>query len=383
MNSSNSAEPAASILFSVRYAWILSALWWYYLLSSSLDVSEFPWHPSIHLPENTWPPRRRVAPVMSSKPLTRCRRVISVERYLGALIKRGQNAPIAIALFFPVICRSTRLRVDMPPVLGRFKIVKLYFCFIHVFWPVTLLAPYVCFFLFVFHELWSMLMHHSYCRPTSDDHKPKVGMRVPGRLNHKHVWIYLSKLEFISCSLARCVSVGCCGGCPFSRLHLKWLGAYWEAIESCEVKVVRFFSHPRPSLPETRVVPAGTACFGCMSLNPHSVVWGGWRWRWLAHYLVKNKAVLLAGFLWYWCAHDPPPPLPPAAWSCGFDDCWASKRSDEAIYLLLVVLYFCFHLPPKSVISSLWLWNSASTESGYISFLSEFLQVHFQVTPLH
>lgn len=72
------------------------------LLSSRLHVSEFPWLSSIQLPENTWPPRRRVAMVMSSKPLTSIIALISIECYLSALIKRGQNAivhPFRVALF--------------------------------------------------------------------------------------------------------------------------------------------------------------------------------------------------------------------------------------------------------------------------------------------
>lgn len=82
--------------------------------------------------------------------------------------------------------------------------------------------------------------------PPLDDHKPKVGMRAPGRLNHKHVWIYLSKLEFISCLVFLLDGVRA----VLSPAPSEMVRSLWEAIESCEVKVVHFFSHPRPSLPE-------------------------------------------------------------------------------------------------------------------------------------
>lgn len=85
-------------------------------------------------------------------------------------------------------------------------------------------------------------------------------------------------------------------------------------------------------------MPAGTGWYGCVSLNPHSVVWGGWGWRWLANYFVNVGHFCSLAFY----GADVPMITSPTARRCWFDDCWANKRSEGAFHLCLFHFIFVF-----------------------------------------
>lgn len=71
--------------------------------------------------------------------------------------------------------------------------------------------------------------------PALDDHKPTVGTRGPRRPNHKHVWIYLCSLEFISRSLPRPVFLLDAERDVLSRVPSEIVGSLPETMESCGV----------------------------------------------------------------------------------------------------------------------------------------------------
>lgn len=86
-------------------------------------------------------------------------------------------------------------------------------------------------------------------------------------------------------------------------------------------------------------MPAGKGWYGCVSLNTHSVVWAGWRWRWLANYFLKIGQFCLLAFY----GADVPMITSPTALWCWSGDCWPNKRFDEAIHLYLFHFYFSLH----------------------------------------
>ena len=69
-----------------------------------------------------------------------------------------------------------------------------------------------------------------YVLSTLADHKPEVGMRIPGQRDRKHVWICLSNLEFISCS--GLVFLLDDESAVLSHFQLKLLGAYGRLLRA-------------------------------------------------------------------------------------------------------------------------------------------------------
>lgn len=150
-----------------------------------------------------------------------------------------------MAVLFSYVGQQSFVLTRLPSWLKtRVKIVLASFLF-HThflfFWPLTLLTPYV--FYMNCGVCWCII--HS--PPALDDHKPTVGTRGPRRPNHKHVWIYLANLEFISRSLPRPVFLLDGERDVLSQVPSEIVGSLWRAVG---FKVVHFFSHPRLSSPE-------------------------------------------------------------------------------------------------------------------------------------
>lgn len=141
-----------------------------------------------------------------------------------------------------------------------------------------------------------------------------------------------------------------------SQFYLKLLGAYGRLLRAVRLKWSTSSLVEGRACQGPRAVPAGTGWYGCVSLNPHSVVWGGWGWRWLANYLVKVGQLCSLAFY----GADVPVITSPTAQRCWCDDYGANKRSAEAFHLYLLHFIFVFY-PPfyyiRSVSSSLQLQN--------------------------
>ena len=156
----------------------------------------------------------------------------------------------------------------------------------------------ICFFMYC-GRCWYII----HVPPTFDDHKPKVGMRVPGWLDHKLVWIYLSNLEFIS-SLSGVVFLLDVKRAVLSQFHLKLLGAYGRLLRAVRLK------WSTSSLVEER------ACQGACRASWHRLVWmcvikptqcclrRRLGVKVVSQLFFKNRVVVLSGFLWCWCAQD-------------------------------------------------------------------------------
>lgn len=124
----------------------------------------------------------------------------------------------------------SRLKTRVKIVLASF-LFHTHFLFFF-FFLATYVIDSICFFFYMNCGVCWCIIHSP---PALDDHKPTVGTRGPRRPNHKHVWIYLSNLEFISRSPPRPVFLLDAERDVLSQVPSEIVGSLWSAMESCGV----------------------------------------------------------------------------------------------------------------------------------------------------
>lgn len=166
----------------------------------------------------------------------------------------------------------------------------------HNLWPVPLLPP--CVFSCTVGVCWCIIN----VPPTLGDREPTVVMTSPAWLDRRHVWIYLSVLEFISSSLSLCFcwTTSVPSFPSFIRNCSELLGGLWE-----------LWGWSGPLLLSSETEPAsassGASWHGLVwmcVLNPTQCCLRRLRVKVVSQLFCINRAVLLAGFLWRWCCRD-------------------------------------------------------------------------------